>query len=225
QYENPFLRKALAVLPSVNISNQGSLPIVKIKSINEARQPGIYFLSSKSSGTLTLPVHWNDGHPVLRFVDVGAWQIQNANAITPPVGAESLVEISTGSIAYASEDNGRKIVLGFSLEDSNLPLLAGFPVFLQNAIQWIQEDKQKPLASVTGNELRTEGSYHSDGREGYANFADAGESNIKPAPPKSKSGSSATLVQRKTDVGNWFLILATGIVMVEWWAFHRRVDA
>jgi Ca-activated chloride channel family protein len=225
QYENQFLRKALAVLPSVNISDQGSLPIVKIKSIDEAGQPGIYFLSSKSSGTLTLPVHWNDGHPVLRFVDVGAWQIQNANAITPPVGAESLVEISTGSIAYASEDNGRKIVLGFSLEDSNLPLLAGFPVFLQNAIQWIQEDKQKPLASVTGNELRREGSYQSDGREGYANFADAGESNIEPVPPKSKSGSSATLVQRKTDVGNWFLILATGIVMVEWWAFHRRVDA
>ncbi len=224
-YENPFLRKALAVLPSVRISNDGSLPIAKIKSIDEASQPGIYFLSSKSPGTSTVPVHWNEGHPVLRFVDVGAWQIQNTNSITPPVGSESLVDISSGSIAYASEDNGRKIVLGFPLENSNLPLLAGFPVFLQNAIQWIQEEKQKPLASVTGDKLRTEGSYQSDGKEGYANFADAGESNIQPAPPKSKSGSSATMVQRKTDVGNWFLILATGIVIVEWWAFHRRVDA
>jgi hypothetical protein len=111
------------------------------------------------------------------------------------------------------------------LEDSNIPLLAGFPVFLQNAIQWIEEDKEKPLASVTGEKLQKEGSYHADGKEGYANFADAGESNIEPGAPKSKSGSSATLVQRKTDIGNWFLILATAIVMVEWWAFHRRVDA
>lgn len=224
EYENLFLRKALAVLPSIKISNDGSLPIMKIKSINEAGQSGIYFLSSKSAGT-TVPVRWNDGHPVLRFVDVGAWQIQNATAITPPVGAESLVEISSGTIAYAAEDHGRKIVLGFALEDSNLPLLAGFPVFLQNAIQWINEDNEKPLTLITGEKLRKEGSYSSDGKEGYANFADAGESNIEPALPKSKSDSSAALVQRKTDLGNWFLILATGIVMVEWWAFHRRVDA
>ncbi|HEY7161341.1 MAG TPA: VWA domain-containing protein [Acidobacteriota bacterium] len=226
QYDNPFLSKALAVLPSVNISKNGSVPISRIKNIDEAKQPGIYFLTSRPvKNAVVVPVRWNDGHPVLRFVDVGAWQIQNATAMTAPVGAESLVEISSGTIAYASDDNGRKIVLGFSLEDSNLPLLAGFPVFLQNAIQWIEEDKEKPLASVTGDKLRKEGSYQSDGKEGYANFADAGESNIDPAPPKSKSDSSATLVQRKKDVGNWFLILATGIVMVEWWAFHRRVDA
>jgi len=224
KYENPFLRKALAVLPSIKISNEGSIPIMMIKSIDEVEQSGIYFLSSKSAQT-TVPVRWNDGHPVLRFVDVGAWQIQNATAMTPPVGAESLVEISSGTIVYALEDKGRKIVLGFALEDSNLPLLAGFPVFLQNAIHWIDEDKDKPLSSVTGDKLRKEGSYRSDGKEGYANFADAGESNIEPVPPKSKSGSNATLVKRKTDVGNWFLILATGIVMVEWWAFHRRVDA
>jgi Ca-activated chloride channel homolog len=224
QYENPFLRKALAVLPAIKISDEGSLPIMKIKTIAEAEQSGIYFLSSTSPG-INVPVHWNDGHPVLRFVDVGAWQIQNAAAVTPPVAAESLVEISSGTIAYATEDHGRKIVLTFALEDSNLPLLAGFPVFLQNAIQWIDEDKEKPLASVTGDKLRKEGLYHSDGKEGYANFADAGESNIEPSPPKTKSASSAALVQRKTDVGNWFLILATGIVMVEWWAFHRRVDA
>jgi von Willebrand factor type A domain len=224
QYENPFLRKALDVLPSVNISSQGSLPIAKIKTIDEAKQPGIYFLSN-SSGTSNMPVHWNDGHPVLRFVDVEAWQIHNANVITPPLGADSLVEISSGTIVYASEDNGRNIILGFTLEDSNLPTLAGFPVFLQNAIQWIQEEKQKPLVSVTGGKFRKEGAYENEGKKGYANFADSGESNIEPAPPKSKSGSKPTLVQRKTDVGNWFLILATGIVMVEWWAFHRRVDA
>jgi hypothetical protein len=223
-YENPFLRKALAVLPSIKISNDGALPIIKIRTIDEAQQPGIYFLSSKPARTV-VPVRWNDGHPVLRFVDVGAWQIQNATAITPPVGAESLVEISSGTIAYALEDKGRKIVLGFALEDTNLPLLAGFPVFLQNAIQWIDEDKEKSLASVTSEKLRKEGSYQSNGKKGYANFADVGESNIEPNPPKSKSGSSSSLVQRKTDVGNWFLILVTGIVMVEWWAFHRRVDA
>jgi Ca-activated chloride channel homolog len=224
EYDNPFLLKALAVLPSVKISSDSSLPIMKIKTIDEAKQAGIYFVSSKPAQT-SVPVRWNDGHPVLRFVDVGAWQIQNATAIIPPVGAESLVEISSGTIAFATEDNGRKIILGFILEDSNLPLLAGFPVFLQNAIQWIEEDNEKPLVSITGDKLRKEGSYQSNGKEGYANFADAGESNIEPAPPKSKSGSSATLVQRKTDVGNWFLILATGIVMVEWWAFHRRVEA
>lgn len=226
EYENPFLRKALEVLPSVKISQSGSFRIAKITNIDKATAPGIYFVPANPSGTPAEPVHWNDGHPVLRFVDAGAWQIRRTNAIELPVGGEPLVEISAGAIVYAmTESAGRKVVLGFSLEDSNLPSLAGFPVFLQNAIHWIQEGSEKSLVSTTGGNLRKEGPYEKEGREGYANFADAGESNIQPAPPRAKSGSSPALIQRKTDVGAWFLILVTGIVMVEWWAFHRRVDA
>ena len=137
-----------------------------------------------------------------------------------------LVEISTGTIVYATENQGmRKIVLTFALEESNLPSLAGFPVFLQNSIQWIQEGKGKSLASVTGGSLRMEGVYDKEGREGYANFANAEESEIQPSRPASTSGSSQSLLQRKTDIAAWILLLATGFVVIEWWAFHRRVDA
>ena len=224
-YENPFLKKALEILPSVQIREGSDLQITKIQSIDGAKKSGIYFLEAGDTPPASA-VNWNDGHAVLRFVDVGAWQVRNAAAVQVPPGGTSLVEISSGTIVYATEDqDARKIILTFALEDSNLPSLAGFPVFLQNSLHWIQESKQKSLASLTGGGLRTEGPFKVEGREGYANFANAGESAIQPGRPATKSGSSQSLVQRKTDIASWFLVLATGFVMVEWWAFHRRVDA
>jgi hypothetical protein len=225
QYDNPFLRKAIEILPSIQIRKDGEIHIAKIQHINDVQAAGIYFLK-KAESSVETAVHWNDGHPALRFVDPSAWQVRNAQSLTVPPGGISLVEIASGTIAYAIEDQGsRKIFLGFALEDSNLPSLAGFPLFLQNSIHWIHENQHGSLASVTGGALRVEGAYQMNGKNGYANLANAGESSIHPSRPATKSGSSQTLTERKTDVAQWFLILATGFVIVEWWAFHRRVDS
>jgi hypothetical protein len=224
-YDNPYLRKALEVLPSVRIQSDGVLQISKVSNIETAKTEGIYFLDS-SEGSTAPAVYWREGHPILQFVDARAWKVRNAKTIPVPPGGVSLVEVPSGTIAYAIENQGvRKIILTFPLEESNLPSLAGFPVFLQNSIQWIQESKQKTLPQLTGGSFRTEGSFNFDEREGYVNFANVEESAILPGRPISKSGSSQTLVKRKTDIAAWFLVLATGFVVVEWWAFHRRVDA
>ncbi|HSE43678.1 MAG TPA: VWA domain-containing protein [Acidobacteriota bacterium] len=225
QYENTFLRKAIEILPSIQLRKDGDIHVAKIQNANDVQAAGIYFLQTSGSAVETA-IHWNDGHPILRFVDPAAWQVRNAGALIVPPGGISLVEISTGTIAYAIEDKGlRKIFLGFVLEDSNLPSLAGFPLFLQNSIHWIHENQQGSLASLTGGALRIEGAYQVDGKNGYANFANAGESSIYPNHPATKSGSNQTLTQRKTDVAEWFLILVTGFVILEWWAFHRRIDS
>jgi hypothetical protein len=143
-----------------------------------------------------------------------------------PPGGISLIEISSGTVVYAVDDQDqRKVIITFALEDSNLPSLAGFPIFLQNSLHWIQESKQKSLTSLTGGNIRMEGPFKDQEREGYANFANEAESDIQPGRPINKSGSSQSLVQRKTDIAAWFLVLVTGFVMVEWWAFHRRADA
>jgi hypothetical protein len=224
-YENPFLKKAIEILPSVRIRPESEIKISRIQNKESAKSSGIFFLDAVEAPAASA-VHWNDGHPILRFVDAGAWQIRNAKAVQVPPGGISLIEISSGTVVYAVDDQDqRKVIITFALEDSNLPSMAGFPIFLQNSLHWIQESKQESLTSLTGGNIRMEGPFKDQEREGYANFANEAESDIQPGRPINKSGSSQSLVQRKTDIAAWFLVLVTGFVMVEWWAFHRRADA
>ena len=224
RYENVFLLKALGALPLVERAHPGEIRIEKTLLQNQT-SPGIYFVHAAPASPSGRVLQWNSAHPVLRFVDAGMWSFTRYAVLTPPADATVLIETALGPVGYASERNGeRRIVLGFTLEDSNLYRLAGFPVFLQNAIQWIDEDLHSPLPSVTGPEIRKEGAFEMGKSKGYANFADAGESKILPGNPRGLAKSGTQNVPRRRDVSRWFLILALGIVIVEWWAFHRRME-
>jgi hypothetical protein len=136
-----------------------------------------------------------------------------------------LLETAAGAVAYERETrDGRIVLLGFQLEDSNLYQFAGFPVFLQNAIQWIGEDLQKKAPSVTNARHRKEGAFEEDGIRGFANFADEEESMIQPVKVSGSGLSAARSLPHRRDVSQWFLILVIAIVMVEWWSFHRRTE-
>jgi hypothetical protein len=138
---------------------------------------------------------------------------------------EALLETQQGIVGYAEQRGGqRKIVLGFLPEQSNMVLLAGFPIFLQNSLEWISESLQNKLPDLTGGRFRHEGPIQVDNRTGYVNFQDELESNIRPNIPSNNAIASANLVQVRRDVSVWFLILLIGAVMLEWYVFHRRIE-
>ena len=87
-YDNPFLRKALAILPSVRIQADGDLQISKVQNIESTKKEGIYFLET-SEGSAASAVYWNSGHPALQFVDASAWKVRNAKPAQVPAGGAS----------------------------------------------------------------------------------------------------------------------------------------
>lgn len=224
EYDNPFLIKALGALPSVQISKTGRIRVSKTETADQD-EPGIYFVEPPASAPSGRVVEWNSTHPVLRFVDPGLWSLARYGVLAVPADAVVLMETGGGPVAYARETaRGRAVVLGFRLEDSNVYSLAGFPVMMQNALLWIYRDLQESMPSLTGPAHLKEGEYDSGTRRGFINFADSRESAIAPGTPAAPSASGVRKMAHTRDLSRWFLLLAISIVIVEWWAFHRRME-
>jgi hypothetical protein len=216
EIENPFLKRALEVLPDLEIAREA--PVRISNQLQDA--PGIYFLKGSNTEVAAI-VQWNASSDPLRFVDAGLWRISNYQILQPPAGSHSLLETSKGVVAYAMDKNGRRqIVLGFPLEDSNLGILAGFPIFIANSIEWIRNSTEPSGSVFTGREHPQEGEMESG--KGYVNFADAKESELTPAPVRRASASETRAAILRRDFSKWFLLALLAVVILEWWVFHRK---
>jgi hypothetical protein len=188
-------------------------------------QTGLYFIPGSPESKAERVVQWNQSHPALRFVDAGLWDFSHYSLLKPPPGADILMETSEGPVAYTQSTPGRRtIVIGFALEDSNIVMMAGFPVFLQNSIEWLASSSENRLPVFTSGRYQKEGTIEESGRKGFVNFADAGESNIAPLKIQGHSSSGSGTIQGRTDLSVWFLILVIAMIILEWWAFHRRME-
>jgi hypothetical protein len=97
---------------------------------------------------LKLPpiVDWKTSHPLLRYVGVGEVVIREALAAKPPSWAVALIEAPQGALAVAGELGRQRLLwLGFDTLDSNWPLRVSFPIFLANAVEWLN-----PAAARSG---------------------------------------------------------------------------
>lgn len=108
--------------------------------------PGNYLLFGTTASNLPVAVdgvvrgpqvlRWKSSHPVMRYVNLGGVQIGEALALRPRAG-EVLAEGEVPLI-WATEFEGvRAIVVGFTLQQSDLPLQVAFPIFLSNALTWL----------------------------------------------------------------------------------------
>jgi Ca-activated chloride channel homolog len=216
QIENPFLRRALQVLPAVEIKANARIKI----SSRLQDSPGIYFLGGNHRSTAEI-VQWNSSAPALRFVDAGLWRISNYQVMELPSGATTLLETTEGVVGYAQVVAGNpRIVLGFPVEESNLPLLAGFPIFIGNGVDWIREGIDPKQPTQTNRDFPQEGETK-DGMS-YVNFANAAESELTPQQMKAQSVSETRASILRQDFSKWFLLVLLAIVMLEWWVFHRK---
>jgi hypothetical protein len=223
-YKDPFLLRALKVLPAVRVSEKAEVRITRGETAEEIA--GIIFRTAPASSPVSEVVQWNRSHPAFRFVDAGLWRFAHCLRLETPSDGEVLLETRQGPAACAVDRYGKRcIVLGFDLDQSDMAGYAGFPIFLQNSLEWIAEGLRRPLPTLTGGQDRYEGPQEQEVRKTYLNFADAAESNIVPAKPHAKPVVEKETVATARSLASYLLLLLIATVMLEWWAFHRRIDS
>lgn len=111
------------------------LPTANLMVINLA--PTNWFSSNQILDSPAV-IDWRNDHPLLRFVSFDEVQIAKAIAVPSPFWGESLVESSQSSLILAGEQSGqRRLWIGFDTLASTWPLRVSFPMFMANAIDWL----------------------------------------------------------------------------------------
>jgi hypothetical protein len=83
-------------------------------------------------------VDWKSAHPLLRFVNFDNVQIAESLAVKPPPWGITLVESPQTPLILAGELNRQRLVwIGFDPLQSTWPLRISFPIFMANAVDWL----------------------------------------------------------------------------------------
>ncbi len=94
----------------------------------------------ETAGIVEAPtiVDWKTTHPLLRFVNPDNVAIAKATAVKAPSWALSLIESSQTPLVLTGDLGRQRIVwVGFDFLDSNWPLRVSFPIFIANAVHWL----------------------------------------------------------------------------------------
>ena len=158
---NPFLEKSLQVQPRVKVfsitparyvDDRGFDAIVFDRFAPKIRPhvPALLFRPSRVDW-LPFPrkeivnvsaTAWNAAHPLLENISLLDLSIHRATVVAlenPPKDSESVLASGPGGVPLivAHEDGVRWVSVSFALEESNFALHAGFPIFLNNTLNWM----------------------------------------------------------------------------------------
>ncbi|MBT5927195.1 MAG: VWA domain-containing protein [Verrucomicrobia bacterium] len=101
-------------------------------------------------------VDWKAAHPLMRFVQLDDVQIAETLGIKTPDWAMSIVESTSTPLILAGEKEGQRMVwAGFDTLQSTWPLRVSFPIFIANAVEWLNPStSQASMVNVrTGEAL------------------------------------------------------------------------
>jgi hypothetical protein len=152
---NGFLEKALRAVPCVNLT-------VANDSADEAKDydftvlddvaPSVWptgnLLAIRTAQTNWLDVlgrlegppivDWKNTHRLLRFVSFDNVGIDEALGVKPPPWATPLVDSPNTPLILAGEMARQRVIwIGFNLLHSSWPLRISFPIFIANAVEWL----------------------------------------------------------------------------------------
>ena len=83
-------------------------------------------------------VDWKSTHPLLRFASFDNVQISESIAVKTPIWATTLVDSQQTPLMLAGERERQRIVwVGFDTLQSTWPLRISFPIFIANALDWL----------------------------------------------------------------------------------------
>jgi Ca-activated chloride channel family protein len=83
-------------------------------------------------------VDWKSAHPLLRYTGFDNVQVVQSLTARTPTWALSLVETPQASLILAGELGRQRIIwIGFDVLESNWPLRISFPIFIANAVEWL----------------------------------------------------------------------------------------
>ncbi|RME95335.1 MAG: VWA domain-containing protein [Verrucomicrobia bacterium] len=152
---NRFLEKALLAQRRVELSTTTTLDhdpeefdLTVLDNIVPAVWPGGNVLTFRAAppewvqtdGVLENPpiVDWKNTHPLLRFITLDNVAVLEAAKVVSAPWAETLVESTASPLLLAGELNQRRIVyVAFDVLQSTWPLRISFPIFIANALQWL----------------------------------------------------------------------------------------
>ena len=152
---NPYLERILQILPvpraaatrSTDPAVWASHGVVILDRVNPGPvPPGDYLLIDSVPSNLPITAAgdvrrpeistWDGADPILQFVDLGSVRISRAMALTVE-GGRVLAGGET-PLLWAYEGGGiRAVLLGFALQDSDLPQRVAFPILVANALAWL----------------------------------------------------------------------------------------
>jgi Ca-activated chloride channel family protein len=152
---NPFLERVLKVLPvSRAAATQSTDPAVwasyGVVILNHVTPgplpPGDYLLIASVPPNLPVTATgevrhpevgaWDRTDPVLQFVDLGSMRVSRAMALIVEGGR--VLAGGDAPLLWAYEGGGiRALLLGFALQDSDLPERVAFPVLIANSLAWL----------------------------------------------------------------------------------------
>jgi hypothetical protein len=152
---NNILSKGLQGAPSVILSTVPQLTdaaegfdVVVLDEVIPAIWPRANILAIHVAHTNWFPswdtvktpviVDWKNSHPLLRFVSFDNVQVAESYAVKPSTWGFTLVDSPQTPLIIAGEINRQRIVwIGFDPLESNWPLRISYPIFMVNAIDWL----------------------------------------------------------------------------------------
>lgn len=152
---NRFLEKALKAGANVILNVQNDCPaktddydLVVLDGVVPAVWPKPNILAIhvcntnwfKSWSKVESPtiVDWKNVHPLLRYINLDNVEISESLAVKTPSWAVPLVEAQQTPLLLAGELNHQRIVwIGFDTLQSTWPLRISFPIFIANAVEWL----------------------------------------------------------------------------------------
>ncbi len=158
---NRFLEKALHTAANVELSSAQDLTdpgaafdLVVLDDIFPAAWPKGNVLAIHVANTnwfdriskIENPaiVDWKNTHPLLRYVNFDNVQISETLSVKTPTWALSLVDAQQTPLILAGELARQKIVwIGFDTLQSTWPLRISFPIFIANAVEFLNPASAK----------------------------------------------------------------------------------
>ena len=152
---NRFLEKALNSISNIELAAVDQLTdaspdvdLVVLDKITPLAWPAVNTLAMhvthtnwiESANTVESPVivDWKAAHPLLRFVQLDDVQIAETLEVKTPNWAMSVVESTRTPLILAGEKEGQRMVwTGFDTLQSTWPLRISFPIFIANAVEWL----------------------------------------------------------------------------------------
>jgi len=93
-------------------------------------------------------VDWRSTHPLLRYASFDNVQVAESLAAKTPSWAVSLLDSPQAPLILAGELGRQRVIwIGFDVLESNWPLRVSFPIFIANAVEWLNP------ASAQGGQL------------------------------------------------------------------------
>jgi hypothetical protein len=215
-------------------------------------------------------VDWRPTHPVLYSVSFDNVHVAKSFEVKSPSWGISLVDSQQASLIVGGELGRQRILwIGFDVLESDWPLRVSFPMFIENAVDWLNPATARnrqllvhagdpfrlalaqpvtsaqitlPDGSVRDLKVGTnaneivfgdtfkQGTYRLKAGTNDTVFCaallDAGESNIKPRDEiqlgKYTRVSATSLHRTNMELWRTIAALALGVLLFEWWYYHRR---